>query len=518
MADGWQYPALAAVAARAATAGSPAVLFNVQHYGARTPTGRPAPPTGIAPPTAPDQPATETLTFHLAGTGFRLHTWAPETPSVPAGEVSGRRIPPRVPSVEDGGFTKELYGGTVVINPNFLYDTAQSTEILLTLSQEAWLPDFVDSLLIGRAYRAMTGAAAAVGDGQGMPILFLQSPVAPYRIPTRRYRDDGSGENPRVANGMALRMLVGLDGADPTRRLALVRALADTALDSGFGLQVTDRRFGRVRGEWWAVVRPDQNRYDERRAELTQLVPAGRPSAARLLTFVGAGRVGSSAAIAADLAARNVGILAVAEASLQGVAFVNVMVPVAPARQVSKAVGGTYLPIAQGLGAVASECGLTKRQDTTDVRPIGGTPAASYAMLSTGPVTPRLADAVGPADRPLWLSWDLPLTASAGAALPDVAQLVLSQLLADEVVGTGRVDYYRARVVPSGRVRGRAKLSVDLDAGIGQTDVPTTLSVLCPRTEREVVSKLVRHGVPLRSMSLRLAWRERWLGRAGSVT
>jgi len=36
-------------------------------------------------------------------------------------------------------------------------------------------------------------------------------------------------------------------------------------------------------------------------------------------------------------------------------------------------------------------------------------------------------------------------------------------------------------------------------------------------TLREVIATLVRDHVPLRSIRLRLAWRERWLGRATTV-
>ena len=61
-----QHPALAAVAARAASAGSPAVLFNVTHFGAGNGATPSAPATDIAPPTENDHVATETLAFQPA--------------------------------------------------------------------------------------------------------------------------------------------------------------------------------------------------------------------------------------------------------------------------------------------------------------------------------------------------------------------------------------------------------------------------------------------------------------------
>lgn len=506
-----QHPALAAVAARAASAGSPAVLFNVTHYGTAV---HPAPPTDIAPPSAHDHVATETLAFHVGGAGFQLHTWAPQTPSKPVEGVSISRIAVSPQDVGEGD--RHLFRGSVVINPHFLYDAAHSTEILVTLGYEPWQPDYADSLMIALAYHRMASAAE---EDDGVPVLFLQSPVAPFRDPPRRFREDGSGEAPRVPNAMALRMLVGLDNANPRKRLTLVQKIAGMAAEYGFGLQVTDRRFGRVRGEWWSVLPPDQDRYAERKAALFGWAPPGVPPAVQLLTFVGPARVGSSAAIAADLVARNVGILAVSEASMQEIAFINVMAPIAPARITSAAAAGTCLPIGEGLGQVASACGLTRKQAVRGRSTVGHSAATDYQVLITGPVTPQIEESARGVDHPLWLSWSMPLEPDVARRPPDVAELVLSQLCEarDRVTG-GRIDYYRARVLPDGRVKGLAKITVSLVDGIARGDIPLLLSELCPWAQREVVATLVRDEVPLRAIRLRLAWRERWLGRTGTMS
>ncbi len=120
---------------------------------------------------------------------------------------------------------------------------------------------------------------------------------------------------------------------------------------------------------------------------------------------------------------------------------------------------------------------------------------------------------------PLWLSWVVPLESDAAKRPPDVAALVLDQLCeaADRVSGA-RIDYYRVRVLPDGRLRGRAKISVTLAGNVARTGVPAILSDLCPWAQREVVATLVRDQVPLRAIRLRLAWRERWLGRASGTT
>ncbi|HYQ67030.1 hypothetical protein [Actinophytocola sp.] len=503
---GLRHPALAAVAARAATAGSPSVLFDITHDGPET--GLPT--VEVRPPTARDRTATDTLAFHVAGVGFQVHTWTPATPSKQQDGVTTSRIAVR--RQETNGHARGLFAGSVVINPDFLYDTDHSVEILVTLDHEPWRPTYADSLMITLAYQGMTAAAAA---GHGAPVLFLQSPVAPFRDPGRQFRVDGSGEAPRVANGMALRMLVGLEQDNHGKRISLMCALAKLATVSGFGLQVADRRFGRVRGEWWSVLPPDRDRYEARKAELFGWAPDVRPSAVQLLTFVGPARPGSSAAIASDLLSRNVGLLAVSESSMQEIAFINMVVPLAPARIGRARLSSATLPIADGLGETASECGLTRRQAVRSKSRITDSAATDYRLLRTGPMRPPIKETLATVDHPLWLSWGVP---SEALRRTDVAELVVAQLReATDRVAIARIDYYRARVLPDGHVIGRAKIAVSLVDGVPEADIPGLLSELCPWAQREAIARLLGDDLPLTAIRLRLAWRERWLGHTGTV-
>lgn len=502
---GLRHPALAAVAARVASSGSPAVLFDVTHDGPET--GQP--PPDVVPPTALDRLATETLAFRVGGVGFQVHTWTPDTPSKQQDGVATTRIAVHQPESNGHGPSRGTFAGSVVINPNFLYDNEYSVEILLTLDHDPWRPTYADSLMITLAYQGMTAAAAA---DDGAPVLFLQSPVAPFRDPGRHFRVDGSGEAPRVANGMALRMLVGLEHGNHGKRIALMCALATLATENGFGLQVADRRFGRVRGEWWSAIPPDRKQYTARKAELFGWAPDSVPTAVQLLSFVGQARLGSSAAIASDLLSRNIGVLAVSEASMQEIAFINLVVPLAPARIGRARLSSTTLSVADGLGQTASECGLTRRQAVRAKSRIPGSAAADYRVLRTGPMHPELP-ATG--EHPVWLSWGLPLR---DHRLPDVAELVVSQLRAatDRVTGA-HIDYYRARLLPNGHVTGRAKISVSLVDGVAEADIPKMLSELCPWVQREAVARLLNADLPLSAVRLRLAWRERWLGHTTTV-
>ncbi|TDV35419.1 hypothetical protein [Actinophytocola oryzae] len=505
---GLRHPALAAVAARAATAGSPSVLFDITHDGPET--GLPA--VEVVPPTAPDRTATETLAFHVAGVGFQVHTWTPVTPSKQQDGVTTSRIAVR--REETNGHARGLFAGSVVINPDFLYDTEHSVEILVTLDHDPWRPTYADSLMITLAYQGMTEAATA---GGGAPVLFLQSPVAPFRDPGRQFRVDGSGEAPRVANGMALRMLVGLEHDNHGTRIAVMSALALLATENGFGLQVADRRFGRVRGEWWSVLPPDRGRYEERKAALFGWAPAIRPSAVQLLTFVGPARLGSSAAIASDLMSRNVGILAVSESSMQEIAFINMVVPLAPARIGRARLSSATVGIADGLGQTASECGLTRRQAVRGKSRISDSAATDYRVLRTGPMRPPMKESLATVDHPLWLSWSVPL--SDALRRLDVAELVAEQLLAaTDRVALARIDYYRARTHPNGYVTGRAKIAVSLVDGVKEAQIPGLLSELCPWAQRESIARLQTDDLPASAIRLRLAWRERWLGHTGTVS
>jgi hypothetical protein len=58
---------------------------------------------------------------------------------------------------------------------------------------------------------------------------------------------------------------------------------------------------------------------------------------------------------------------------------------------------------------------------------------------------------------------------------------------------------------------------VSLTNGVDAEKIPALLSELCPWAQREAVAHLMADDLALGAISLRLAWRERWLGHTGTV-
>lgn len=511
--------ALAAAAARAAGSGISGIRFRVAHLG-RNGIGDQLTLDAQFPDNfAPERLVREALSFEVAGNCFELRTWTPQAsvatdPGVQAAIVernasNGERGPWHGEGHSRDGF---LYGGSGSLNPNFLYDSVKNVEVLLTVGDDAWNPSFRDSLMTGMTLENLARAAAEIADA---PIMFLQSPVAPFHDrPPRRFRQDGSGEEPRRSQGSAIRLSMGLEEGRSKERLAFVEYICSFANENGLGLQFADRRYGRVRGEWWSVIEFDRDIFVQRSAELFPWADVTPPSTARMITFVGPARVGSSLAILRDLAARHVGVLAISVSGLQDLAFVNVLVPVAPARYTSAPTDGTSTDLLVGLGSIASECGLTPRRRVKRRLVSELTAAMDYQVLNSGPVTLTVPP-VDTIEYPIWMSWELPEGLSEAC---DPTFLVLSQLNSrSDVVQAAGLDYYRSRVIPSGRTRGRAKLSVHLVGLREDRIVPELLGDLCVRGQTEAVGALLKAGVPQPEIRLRVAWRERWLGRWATV-
>lgn len=503
--------ALASVAARAVGAASPTVSFEVVHVGSdqgRFERGRPVDVKFVSGSADEGSISREFLCFEVPGARFGVRTWSPREPrAVPAGtsveKTDGNR-----------GSVANSWRGSIALNPNFLYDSARSTEMLLTLNREAWAPDYADTLMVAFVADVI---ASIVAETAKAPVIFLQSPVAPYD-PTLLRDGRCSDDRPRPARALAIRFAIGVDESSAAQRLKIVTDISTLATEFGMGLQVADRRLGRVRGEWWTVSEPEDSVYEHLKSKLFDWRPEDVPTSAWLLTFVGPARVGSLVEIMRYLFPRNAfGILAIAVSTLQEIAFINVVVAAAPT-----ATGNFRIDRAEHAPGEPSR--IVRDGDATQLR--GGLHElddSDYVLLSTGPVLLSMIHAADIAEFPLWVSWELVPVPTSN---PEVVELILKHLRNEPVkikdtlksrdysdVG---VEYYRARLLDDGRVRGRAKIYVRLSE-VEERDVPRILDELCVRAQKGTMSDLIKVGLRRDTFRIKLAWRETWLGWSPGV-
>ncbi|TCM46705.1 hypothetical protein [Kribbella sp. VKM Ac-2568] len=484
-----QRPAeLATVLAQAASFGGPAVAFEVVHRTREHLT------TPLAMPSESDWAGIcrETLVFDLPSAGFRVHTGFAESPASTMAGLGSLDARPCA-----GGFS---YQGTASLNPRFLYDSSRDHELLLSVGEKPWQLDHTDSLLMTRIMAEL--AAGAASDETRSPILLLQSPVAPFRN-WANWPENQSGEPPKIARGAAIRLSVGVDGDNSEGRLALIGDTVRIAREYGLQLHLGDRRLGRVRGEWKQAVQFAPDRYAEKRGEV-EAAP-GDPGQAMLVTFVGPARVGSSASVLEALANSGVGVLAVTVASLQELAFINLVVAVPPGSTPRPPMEDQRVQSAvEGVNWLAALCGYSGE-------PLTVPRAVDYQVCLTGPV-PWQADTEYKA-HPLWLQWHAPVSKHESLTVIDD---VILELLRSDIVSDAQLDYCRSRMTGDGRICS-AKVSVRLVSGIAEDDLPDKLSVLCRATQAEVEWKRTTQDPDGRSVGLKVAWRERWLGRVKST-
>jgi hypothetical protein len=486
------YAALSRVAAQVGRAGSAGVSYAVTHV-CPPADGPPAEPAGERPP-GEQFGAEATLMCQAGRAAFRLHTWTFATADSQEEPCDPPAFGPTV-----------RFRGAAPVNPGYFDGAAGATEVLVALRHDCWAPDHMDALVLATVAADLTATAVR----HGLPVLFLQAPTSPFRNTPRRYRFDGSGEAPRAAGTLALRMVLG--EVESGRRMDAFAELAETADRHGFGLDVRDRRLGRVSGQWWTVARSAPTKFADHRRMVAGWVVPEPPRSVLLVTVAGPARPGAAAAILADLAARNVGIAAVTAVTLQGVGFVNLVAPVAPAREGRNGPFVRAVPIGEGFGSVATECGLTTQERVRTRSVLASGPAADHVALVSGPHASPLprADAV---EHPLWATWTRPLDLSYDDDTD--APAVLLRLLAaqPELAGPPRMTYQHSTISADDQVAGRLTIAVPLPDSLAQPDIPSILTELCARVSRTAAEELARRReLHPRDATVTIDWRERWV-------
>jgi predicted amino acid-binding ACT domain protein len=490
------YAALSRVAAQVGRAGSAGVSYDVSHLCAPA-DGPPAEPAGERPP-GEQFGAEATLMCQAGRAAFRLHTWTFAT----AGSYGAPFDPPTVaPRVR--------FRDVAPVNPGYSDGAAGATEVLVALRHDSWAPNHMDALVLATVAADLTAIAVR----HGLPVLSLEAPTSPFRNTPRRYRFDGSGEAPRAAGTLALRMVLG--EVEPGGRMDAFAELAETADRYGFGLDVRDRRLGRVSGQWWTVARSAPTKFADHRRMVAGWVVPDPPRSVLLVTVAGPARPGATAAILADLAARNVGIAAVTAVTLQGVGFVNLVVPVAPAREGRAGDVIRGAPIGEGFGLVATECGLSPRARVRTRSVLASGPAVDHKVFASGPYASPLprADAV---EHPLWATWTRPLDLYHDDET-DAPALLLRLLAAQpESADRPRVTYQHTTISADDQVTGRLTIAVPLCDSLAQPDIPRVLTDLCARVSRTAAEELARRrDLDPSDATVALDWRERWVAEPG---
>jgi hypothetical protein len=399
---------------------------------------------------------------------------------------------------------------TLPHNPSFLYDSGRSVEVLVTIDSSSLGVSFREALALTEALAFLARAATETAEA---PILFLQAPAAPHNDPSGRYRTDGSGERPRAAQACAARMAMSLDEADATKRVSALRYIQAECESRGYGMQVSDSRHGRVRGEWWTLCSPDPRKREDYLDSLSlEIASRGGPVASFdghdkvseviVLTAIGPARIGSTSAIVDDFMARNVVLIGLSVAALQEVAVITAYVGVG-AGVVGAAFASTERDLLAGLGSLASSAALTPQQGSVRHRS-QLTMALDYRAVLSGPYPVGGTQQIGV---PIWMSW----STTREAMEPAIdAKAFFSK---DSIVTGCEIAYCRSRRLDgTGSFRGRAKLILSVNANVRVDAMSDWLSRKCEECE----SSLVRNHGEAKTL-IRVAWRERWLGKQGDL-
>jgi hypothetical protein len=445
----------------------------------------------------------------------------------------------------------EQFVGRIRSNPRFLYEDLRVSEFLFTFDPAGGaVTDWGYSALL---MDLTAGVASAAAHGQA-PIIYMQAPVAPFVAPGSRRRADGSRDRVRESCSLSLRVSLGFDITRPERRLSVQSRLADYAVRAGLGLEMRDRRPGMVRGDWLRLIRREPERLARTKVSLAGERAEEPVRVIRPVTIVGPGRVGSSAACAAILNAAGAGLHGVSITTVQDIGIMNLFLAqneAAPTDTHDRTSGRIsvedYQSLNDALDALADEAHrgapATCAAESIELdgaaadhvlvaarRRVLREPAADHGQprpaLGGGAVVPRSASGRWA----VWATWNVPGELLSVHLILETIRIAIEESLElvhwnDDVDGP-RVDYSRARVIPSGRLRGRAKLSIPIFAPPPPTSIEDYLDDVCSHAEGLCRELLVEHlkeigsdltGRPTVAAALgdiRVGWRERWLGQS----
>jgi hypothetical protein len=404
------------------------------------------------------------------------------------------------------------FAGQAILNPGFLYESAQGFEVLLTYGDAIWRPSFRESLITTFICRKLSEMAVTVA---AAPILFMHAPSASAPSPDSPDQSDSYWDEFRRPTSSSVRMSVAIDGERPERRMLFQVRLREFAEENGFGLQTASLMPGRVRGEWRVITNFEKARYESQAEHLLSSEKDHDVLDVRSVTVAGPARIGSSLAVLRAMESRGVGIVAVSVSALQEVAFINLLIAAEPAHLLfsSDPSASTLLPgLQQTIGSVG---GRTQRQGSPDWDFGDVGPASDYMVLAGPKLRSRFVEGGG-ARYPLWIVWDVPLSKSR----PDMRLLknLVDSLEEQTNVTAPVVEYVRSRRSETDRLRGRAKISIELPSDkfastLAHDELRAELTQIAEDLETSCRLKSSRLGrTEEQRIRLRVMWREPWLG------
>jgi hypothetical protein len=433
----------------------------------------------------------------------------------------------------------EHYAGVLRSNPRFLYDDVRLSELLFTID-----PSIPEASTWGLAAILMNLAAKLSGAAKDAtaPILYMQSPVAPFRAVPKPGRADGSLERPREAAGVVLRAAVGVDAKFPDRRIALEWSMSKFSADHGIGMEVRDRRPGKVRGDWFSVVKHEADQIRTYAEDLAGNDVDTQVAGVRPVTIVGPGRIGSTATCLALLNSLGAGLCGVSITAAQDIALINLILPdrgVGPKESLERAGPAQRVADHQdlelGLRAVAQTALPTTDRRTSEVSDLEEEAADYVLVAGRRRLHKKQRSPQGVQRRSrwaIWSSWDVPQRL---VTFQMITRCLLEALTVEvETSGGARVQpqllYARSRTVGTARLRGRSKIAVETMPVPPELSVQQYLDELCSRVEARARELLIRRlsqdvgsgGIsPNRAGALlgdvRVGWRERWLGKGSPI-
>jgi hypothetical protein len=491
---------LARIAAEAAGADTSSVRFTVRHG----PAGpHPDPIYGPTGPSADTEPwPSDFSLFSAAGLSMCASTWPCATTTFSGPVQIGQPEATGRPDTSS-------YSGLTVPNPGFLNESTRQIDVLLTQGSTHWSPTYRDCLMSTLITERLARLAM---ERAGGPLLHLLTPAAPFQDLHMSERGDGSNERLRDAVGPCFRMSIGVDPNMSSARLDFEMGLASLAEEYGLGLKVDDRRFNRVRGDWFTIRGFDRERYRHERNRLFPDAPMQPPKHALIVTVMAPARVGMVTQVAEALRARGIGVLAASISNMRKIGFINLVIPAGEdAGPPPPAWSGDWDHAMKTLvdRCATDRCADAQGKDDESVV-ADYKVAVSPPMRCVYPASSRRtgASATGRVPYPVWLRWEV-----SHHIIDTPGLLAMVQANLAPYAQECEVAYAQSRLVRGNLVRGRAKLVVVLaDSQPDGAEAQRLLIGVADRAQERTLEQLLAiRNVETGRARLRLSPRERWL-------